>query len=56
MRYGNKSVVSRVLPDKDMPHTKDGKTVDVYEILNDSYFGYEFVSAFEVIKYRKEHE
>ena len=29
MRYGNKSVVSRVLPDKDMPHTKDGKTVDV---------------------------
>ena len=35
---------------------EDGKTVDVYEILNDSYFGYEFVSAFEVIKYRKEHE
>ena len=35
---------------------KDRKTFDVYEILNDRYFGYEFVSAFEVIKYRKEHE
>ena len=35
---------------------KDRKTFDVYEILNDRYFGYEFVSAFEIIKYRKEHE
>ena len=35
---------------------KDRKTFDVYGILNDRYFGYEFVSAFEVIKYRKEHE
>lgn len=35
---------------------KDRKTFDVYEILNDRYFGYEFVSAFEVVKYRKEHE
>ena len=33
-----------------------GKVYDVYEILNDWYFGYEFVSAFEVIKYREGHE
>ena len=28
-RYGNKSVVSRVVPDAEMPHTEDGKVVDV---------------------------
>ena len=33
-----------------------GKVYDVYEILNDRYFGYEFVSAFEAVIYRKEHE
>ena len=27
-----------------------GKVYDVYEILNDRYFGYEFVSAFEAVK------
>ena len=29
MRYGNKSVVSRVLPDDKMPYTENGKRVDV---------------------------
>lgn len=31
-RYGNKSVIAEVRPDSEMPHTKDGKTVEV--ILN----------------------
>ena len=31
-RYGNKSVISVIRPDSEMPHTKDGKTVEV--ILN----------------------
>ena len=30
-----------------------GKVYDVYEILNDRYFGYEFVSAFEAVIYRE---
>ena len=30
-----------------------GKIFDVYEILNDRYFGYEFVSTFEAIIYRE---
>ena len=30
-----------------------GKVYDVYEILNDWYFGYEFVSAFEAVIYRE---
>lgn len=28
-RYGNKSVVSKVLPDEEMPYTEDGRHVDV---------------------------
>ena len=30
-----------------------GKIFDVYEILNDRYFGYEFVSAIEAVIYRE---
>lgn len=28
-RYGNKGIVTMVLPDKEMPHTKDGKNIQV---------------------------
>lgn len=28
-RYGNKSVISEIRPDKDMPYTKDGRRVDL---------------------------
>lgn len=28
-RYGNKGIVTMVLPDKEMPHTKDGKHIEV---------------------------
>lgn len=28
-RYGNKGIVTMILPDKEMPHTKDGKHVEV---------------------------
>lgn len=33
-RYGNKGIVTMILPDKEMPHTKDGKHVEV--LLNPS--------------------
>lgn len=28
-RYGNKGIVTMILPDKEMPHTKDGKHIEV---------------------------
>jgi DNA-directed RNA polymerase subunit beta' len=28
-RYGNKGIVTQILPDKDMPHTRDGKHIEV---------------------------
>ena len=28
-RHGNKGVISIVLPEEDLPHTKDGKTIDI---------------------------
>jgi DNA-directed RNA polymerase subunit beta' len=28
-RYGNKGIISRILPDSEMPHTKDGAAVEV---------------------------
>lgn len=28
-RYGNKGIIAKVLPDKDMPHTKDGTPMEV---------------------------
>lgn len=28
-RYGNKGIVTQILPDEDMPHTKDGKHIEV---------------------------
>ena len=28
-RYGNKGIITMVLPDKEMPHTKDGKPIEV---------------------------
>jgi DNA-directed RNA polymerase subunit beta' len=28
-RYGNKGIITMVLPDKEMPHTKDGKHIEV---------------------------
>ncbi len=31
-RHGNKGIVSNIVPEIDMPYTKDGKTVDI--ILN----------------------
>jgi DNA-directed RNA polymerase subunit beta len=28
-RYGNKGIVTMILPDNEMPHTKDGKHIEV---------------------------